>query len=220
MSGEEGSSPLARGLLLDPPDPQNRSGIIPARAGFTSGPGGEAPHHADHPRSRGVYTAYVAYERMLAGSSPLARGLRRRPTDEARQGRIIPARAGFTPGRGDRPADTRDHPRSRGVYLALLRPVPGYVGIIPARAGFTSGRGGRMPFSLWIIPARAGFTRLPAPDPGGAADHPRSRGVYRCTRPAACLARGSSPLARGLPHAIRAWIAVTRIIPARAGFTR
>ena len=50
-----------------------------------------------------------------------------------------------------------------------------------------------------IIPARAGFTPWRGPGRSRAADHPRSRGVYRA---------GSTPAAR------RPWI-----IPARAGFT-
>ena len=91
-----GSSPLARGLLrrraADGPGP----GIIPARAGFTLQGRRVRATGADHPRSRGVYTAYVAYERMLAGSSPLARGLQRRPDLLIEGVGIIPARAGFT----------------------------------------------------------------------------------------------------------------------------
>ena len=50
-----GSSPLARGLRRWSRTLINRSGIIPARAGFTC----TAPHRRsrgkDHPRSRGVY---------------------------------------------------------------------------------------------------------------------------------------------------------------------
>ena len=70
-----------------------------------------------------------------------------------------------------------------------------------------------------IIPARAGFTRRPSGPSGPPADHPRSRGVYIRQVKAAHAASGSSPLARGLPRAAACAAAVTRIIPARAGFT-
>ena len=51
----DGSSPLARGLLRAEFAVGPLTGIIPARAGFTSvGVGGPGVHR-DHPRSRGVY---------------------------------------------------------------------------------------------------------------------------------------------------------------------
>ena len=76
LSHAHGSSPLARGL----PDMVIRSsyehGIIPARAGFTRGPGPDAQGGRDHPRSRGVYSPDARLIAESAGSSPLARGLR------------------------------------------------------------------------------------------------------------------------------------------------
>ena len=71
-----------------------------------------------------------------------------------------------------------------------------------------------------IIPARAGFT--PALIPLGALskDHPRSRGVYPLPSLRYWSRAGSSPLARGLPKRLRRRTAASRIIPARAGFTR
>ena len=50
-----GSSPLARGLLIDHYYYNEIGRIIPARAGFTSLRGAAAARGADHPRSRGVY---------------------------------------------------------------------------------------------------------------------------------------------------------------------
>ena len=123
----QGSSPLARGLppLVD--RGSFRGGIIPARAGFTRRrlpPRGRRP---DHPRSRGVYYTSVSTGSVCVGSSPLARGLRARPHQPRRPRGIIPARAGFTGWRGDRPGCRPDHPRSRGVY------VGGGRGVYPAR---------------------------------------------------------------------------------------
>ena len=52
------------------------------------------------------------------------------------------------------------------------------------------------------------------------SDHPRSRGVYGTGHDCLSRPQGSSPLARGLRQVPRPTGAWTRIIPARAGFTR
>ena len=70
-----------------------------------------------------------------------------------------------------------------------------------------------------IIPARAGFTVGGDGVGGVGGDHPRSRGVYRTAAGSSALAVGSSPLARGLRGRGNTPRAITRIIPARAGFT-
>ena len=70
-----------------------------------------------------------------------------------------------------------------------------------------------------IIPARAGFTHALAAEHIRLGDHPRSRGVYPGARARGSGRVGSSPLARGLPAVIDDQREVTRIIPARAGFT-
>ena len=93
---------------------------------------------------------------------------------------------------------TRDHPRSRGVYLETKVDTVKHYRIIPARAGFT--------------------VSAPA-DTENHRDHPRSRGVYSAVITREAPEQGSSPLARGLlvgesPDDPRAGI-----IPARAGFT-
>ena len=112
-----GSSPLARGLLVERPLDAAFEGIIPARAGFTSSRPGISTLFGDHPRSRGVYV----YE-LLAALDVV---------------RIIPARAGFTGCRAPASCPRTDHPRSRGVYSALAGPRGPVGRIIPARAGFT-----------------------------------------------------------------------------------
>ena len=71
-----------------------------------------------------------------------------------------------------------------------------------------------------IIPARAGFTRTWPSCPPARADHPRSRGVYLGVLPDALAGTGSSPLARGLHLDDADRDDRSRIIPARAGFTR
>ena len=133
-----GSSPLARGLPHDGPARRRSGGIIPARAGFThrdAGPVGQVP---DHPRSRGVYLNQSTTSWTAVGSSPLARGLRHESAAVAGRHRIIPARAGFTRQDDRRRDATRDHPRSRGVYLRTAYRQGVMYWIIPARAGFTA----------------------------------------------------------------------------------
>ena len=71
-----GSSPLARGLRLDPGANLGGGGIIPARAGSTDPRPLEDGTDQDHPRSRGVYYAVWTPGTQVGGSSPLARGLR------------------------------------------------------------------------------------------------------------------------------------------------
>ena len=114
---------------------------------------------------------------------------------------------------------TRDHPRSRGVYMSLKNPLPGSEGSSPLARGLPrAARAGRaLP---GIIPARAGFTE-PGIDCGAeVGDHPRSRGVYLPMTVAQMAKTGSSPLARGLPvHDLQPQRDLG-IIPARAGFTQ
>ena len=91
-----GSSPLARGLRMMLVPPLMRTGIIPARAGFTHVCGSADGGDADHPRSRGVYPGVIVIAGHPGGSSPLARGLPGEVLYDHHINRIIPARAGFT----------------------------------------------------------------------------------------------------------------------------
>ena len=132
--------------------------------------------------------------------------------------RIIPARAGFTATRTLRPWAHRDHPRSRGVYRPTSWDAGCRPGSSPLARGLPTNPKGDTMYER-IIPARAGFTPRGRPPRRGPGDHPRSRGVYPCQRSGRGSRGGSSPLARGLPRAIRAAARTLRIIPARAGFT-
>ena len=91
----------------------------------------------DHPRSRGVYLGL----RVVA----------------AALGRIIPARAGFTPPPIRHSLLTWDHPRSRGVYDEQV-PVPlQQLGSSPLARGLPHVSITSIHIAR-IIPARAGFT--------------------------------------------------------------
>ena len=193
-----GSSPLARGLLDGSAARPGRPGIIPARAGFTRRTSRHPAGSADHPRSRGVYIIAGQDSLGRAGSSPLARGLRRRWWREQVAGRIIPARAGFTTAAGCRRSPTGDHPRSRGVYPGYSPGKDIYHGSSPLARGLRA--------SSATVSARR-------------RDHPRSRGVYVTGRGVLVMTWGSSPLARGLLVGECANRDAGRIIPARAGFT-
>ena len=152
------------------------------------------------------------------GSSPLARGLQLWLDGADSHRGIIPARAGFTPTPPSSCWRSRDHPRSRGVYLPN-----------PTQPNFGTGSSplarGLHPYTprergcARIIPARAGFTNPENRAAAGRTDHPRSRGVY-CPSPRECRRRCWIIPARAgfTPRGLR-WCAAVRIIPARAGFT-
>ena len=91
----------------------------------------------DHPRSRGVYDDDASWVRSTAGSSPLARGLLTASPSGGIEGRIIPARAGFT----------------SGCWWGASQ----WSGSSPLARGLRNRRP-ELILSSWIIPARAGFT--------------------------------------------------------------
>ena len=112
----------------------------------------------------------------------------------------------------------QDHPRSRGVYV-MGRPVTAAMtGSSPLARGLPIPRD-RVSGAVRIIPARAGFTWTAGRDSPSRKDHPRSRGVYALLNGILHDHEGSSPLARGLPPRSTGRSLITRIIPARAGFT-
>ena len=197
--GKAGSSPLARGLRREAPNRNRHSRIIPARAGFTTPCGSPTTTRQDHPRSRGVYPHLLVTHPRVQGSSPLARGLLRRPVRVGGVRRIIPARAGFTRSPPSRRGRAWDHPRSRGVY--------------PRCSSIEFMAPGSSPLARGLPPS----PRQCCPRP---RDHPRSRGVYSRILFGAREGGGSSPLARGLHVGGDLQECADRIIPARAGFTR
>ena len=196
--GTRGSSPLARGLPQSIPKLTDRTGIIPARAGFTVAAGfADVEGQGSSPLARGLHAVSQIKEGDLRiiparagftfvvvresspdlGSSPLARGLPMSIRSNRTRRRIIPARAGFTIMRSLMRPPTKDHPRSRGVYATSLISRPSPAGSSPLARGLRDTRqfSSRAPR---IIPARAGFTPRLTAAGYQAGDHPRSRGVY------------------------------------------
>ena len=120
------------------------------------------------------------------------------------------------------PSQTRpspwDHPRSRGVYGECAGETIACGGSSPLARGLQPERTSRDGHH-GIIPARAGFTGSVQEKRSHAADHPRSRGVYRVAAWLQGWGAGSSPLARGLLRPVEGAHVGRGIIPARAGFT-
>ena len=193
-------------------------GIIPAHAGKTVVI--EAVHvsHRDHPRSRGENRLPTHPECDSEGSSPLTRGKRDLLNVDKPFTGIIPAHAGKTRERPERPRPWWDHPRSRGENGLLLRGVDKATGSSPLTRGKPPPRH-RPRDPIGIIPAHAGKTcsgrrtRLPA------WDHPRSRGENVGSHARASWLLGSSPLTRGKQLEAGERGVVTGIIPAHAGKT-
>ena len=130
-----GSSPLARGTLIDITQLLKSRGLIPARAGNTS-PGLPCanPSRA-HPRSRGEHNLReCAYECFL-GSSPLARGTQTLPLRKIAGWGLIPARAGNTQTKCSTIQQRRAHPRSRGEHLRNFTAQPLDSGSSPLARG-------------------------------------------------------------------------------------
>ena len=213
-----GSSPLARGTLVCPPERHPRGRFIPARAGNTSWRSSSSVMTPVHPRSRGEHTVAIDFPCESCGSSPLARGTLEPVRFCASDRRFIPARAGNTPrarrGRSISPV----HPRSRGEHSPPSRGCNGAPGSSPLARG-TPGDASPGRAVQRFIPARAGNTWRTSPAKSSTTVHPRSRGEHGTSRSAAASASGSSPLARGTPARPCTSPAPPRFIPARAGNT-
>ena len=152
------------------------------------------------------------------GSSPLSRGIHRRYRAGVEAARIIPALAGNTLPSDSRKSADRDHPRSRGEYLAPKHTGHCSVGSSPLSRGIHADCVGD-PDAGRIIPALAGNTANLFCRTVECGDHPRSRGEYDTSRGRSPTRWGSSPLSRGIPSYTRAEATQVRIIPALAGNT-
>ena len=194
---QPGSSPLSRGIRCSLVKRIRELRIIPALAGNTQIPPGSSCKQPDHPRSRGEYLDQLQDGDVVVGSSPLSRGILFTLGSKAEYRGIIPALAGNTHLFASGWFRVRDHPRSRGEYLAAGDPGQAISGSSPLSRGILRPNAVRSP-PRWIIPALAGNTRVMRVEQLGGWDHPRSRGEYSGRRCATPSPHGSSPLSRGI----------------------
>ena len=111
-----GSSPHARGALVPKLFMDIDGGIIPACAGSTHHRRCASQSGRDHPRMRGEHNPSQNLSRLVAGSSPHARGARLLDGVTSPDGRIIPACAGSTASVAVPVEASEDHPRMRGEH--------------------------------------------------------------------------------------------------------
>ncbi len=150
----------------------------------------------DHPRVRGEHVSAFPGDGEMRGSSPRARGARRRRPVLVREDGIIPACAGSTPIAAWSCPSRRDHPRVRGEHADRGVVVPVAPGSSPRARGARHER--HLAHALaGIIPACAGSTALASRARPRGADHPRVRGEHPRSSCSSPSRRGSSPRARG-----------------------
>ena len=172
-----GSSPLARGTLCLLPSLNGEIRFIPARAGNTVRTQARRHWKPVHPRSRGEHETNWLGEHINRGSSPLARGTRRRGGGDARIHRFIPARAGNTPIDCAPCGPMTVHPRSRGEHID----AGGSSGHVNGSSPLARGTHLRLSCAGQLrrfIPARAGNTPQSIPLRERSSVHPRSRGEH------------------------------------------
>ena len=154
----------------------------------------------------------------MTGSSPLARGARRRRHHRLHRPGLIPAHAGNTLPDSIARWWSRAHPRSHREHTKTDTTHPLRPGSSPLARG-TLLRTPRLPLLKGLIPARAGNTQRN--DGGGSyvRAHPRSRGEHMDLLGILLVAWGSSPLARGTRALAPTPTDAKGLIPARAGNT-
>ena len=191
-----GSSPPVRGAQHTSDEELLKFGLIPARAGSTSGTRRWYLPPGAHPRPCGEHSLLQMRSLLHLGSSPPVRGAQHVHIPEPAPRGLIPARAGSTSGTRRWYLPPGAHPRPCGEHSLLQMrsllhlgssppvrgaqhvhiPEPAPRGLIPARAGSTVGcTGGRV--CRWA--------------------HPRPCGEHAVQEAAGKRWAGSSPPVRG-----------------------
>ncbi len=213
-----GSSPRVRGAPSSSTPRARTAGIIPACAGSTSRRRARRCACRDHPRVCGEHLMYRLQDIHREGSSPRVRGARSRSMVWGSRLGIIPACAGSTTDRKDRPCLTKDHPRVCGEHKLERDHGALFLGSSPrVRGALGVDRPGVR--GVGIIPACAGSTRSRRGRSGRLRDHPRVCGEHRRCDGLADCRRGSSPRVRGARSSWRVRDSHAGIIPACAGST-
>ncbi|OZG60838.1 hypothetical protein BMYO_0635 [Bifidobacterium myosotis] len=145
---------------------------------------------------RGEHIMSQVHGSGCVGSSPHARGTRRRVLERAAQTGIIPACAGNTRWTCRLIIEKWDHPRMRGEHVNVLGGMWSSMGSSPHARG-TPVDGGGVEFAGGIIPACAGNTARRQGIVRVSGDHPRMRGEHAAEGITNAFNGGSSPHARG-----------------------
>ena len=171
-----------------------------------------------HPRVRGEHDETKTRHGDAAGSSPRARGTRRRRGRERDRRRFIPACAGNTLPPAIAPAGLAVHPRVRGEHETSAGTVRRCIGSSP-RARGTHHALPELKRRIRFIPACAGNTIRPIFWCFQVTVHPRVRGEHPDALAGRSRMVGSSPRARGTRLRDAAPHPLGRFIPACAGNT-
>ena len=191
-----GSSPRGRGKLQVGDAGGAGGGLIPARAGKTSGRAASSPRGGAHPRAGGENRAFDVLGVGRMGSSPRGRGKRPDGSRPRNHRRLIPARAGKTSRPRLRSRRRRAHPRAGGENVSdMLGSVRKY-GSSPRGRGKRLGHLPCLP-QPGLIPARAGKTAGVVTGLRSAWAHPRAGGENHFESLSSLFVSGSSPRGRG-----------------------
>ena len=215
---DAGSSPRVRGKLSFFSQTQNKNGLIPARAGKTTGGARQRPSRRAHPRACGENHHREEGCRRAGGSSPRVRGKPPAQRQERDRGGLIPARAGKTDLVAAHVGARAAHPRACGEN-------PTRDGASICRAGSSprvrgKPRRGHAPrLRCGLIPARAGKTKQSNTPYLRPWAHPRACGENVKDGVPLRSALGSSPRVRGKRVGAGLRGVHGRLIPARAGKT-
>ena len=170
-----GSSPHARGTPVLCGDGHGGSRFIPACAGNAFPDLHPVRASAVHPRMRGERDVCTRPIPFSSGSSPHARGTRRRCPGSAPRHRFIPACAGNAPAARGRHTRCTVHPRMRGERATSADSRSTSAGSSPHARG-TRFRARFRQGLRRFIPACAGNARMAPPIVSASAVHPRMRG--------------------------------------------
>ena len=190
--------------------------IIPTRVGNACAFRAAYPQIPDHPHTRGERNVAGVQVFGVIGSSPHAWGtLRVFVTLEALH-RIIPTRVGNAKSHWVVPADSSDHPHTRGERMPSRISLTSENGSSPHAWGTQA----RPPHFLEpdrIIPTRVGNAEARLRLSEMAGDHPHTRGERGVSPDHAAAGSGSSPHAWGTHTGPCRMFDFERIIPTRVG---
>ena len=214
-----GSSPRARGTLAAITSPVRGCRFIPACAGNTATAWSPSTTTTVHPRVRGEHDRCAALGVPFFGSSPRARGTRRRRPPRPVGGRFIPACAGNTSRNRRISTCGAVHPRVRGEHSTMCRRAWA-IAVHPRVRGEHHRVDALGAADQRFIPACAGNTPSSPSFRRRSPVHPRVRGEHRSSWATGPRPTGSSPRARGTLDAHLARLPRFRFIPACAGNTQ